>query len=1088
MKKRRLKISVFVLCVVVICAVLTLISVALSSFFADTTGHRLHSPLFEINGYTFGISDNPTVATLKTYYNHTITVKSASGTVLSDTQKPGTGATVLNANGRVIDILVMEGDLDGNGKVTSTDFVRARAAFLGLSLGASCAPGTANFAAADVNANGRIESNDYIRMRKYWLTQNSIARKEGEGAVLQDGTPAVYDIILFWGQSNNIGYSNVSSSVTMPGGFNRNDINSIYSFSEKTDIDVDILQNTYSECLVKTPIPSGIAYFYRALSDEMEEITPNTTILGDGWGDAESVSVPYNTWHGMRYDPSTGELVKYVHGQGPYLSLETSGAVNMIPEFCRSYYEATGHGVIVVNAGVGGAAIQEFLPVSDADHLALDGRNYLYEAMKENFLRARDGADIWLTGKGAVLGDSYWVSFQGESNVFDDTSSQSDRTAKDAYEVYFNRVISNLRNELDMRGGAIVETAFDINNAYAANGVQQIHNSQENIIAANPDVILGSDFVYNHYVPDIDVYYGNSDIFYSELRCQYSSLNYYKDSTGADMEYFTALERALLVTCHNNGNLIHFHSATLSQVGRECAYALADFFHTAEAPKANGDTLVSVSTDNGAYFTNAELPCKDTDLGDPFLMQNEENGRTVYYLLTTNNNTYRSEDLKNWTKLGAYVDVPDGYQYVWAPEIYRIDGRVYLFVTFVYWGNGYPFGTTSAGTVYYGCMDDLSGLTRGEKFHLIGEVDSGIELLNLRSNVGTDNEFQNRNHIDGHLFCDTDGKYYFYYKAEEGQEIYGVQMKLQSDGTFARLTVPSKLFSRLSEENINEGPFMMKNGNTYYMMYSIGSYTSSTYRVRCATSRHPLAGFERLSSGSVTDVLWGETPINIPYLDTYAQYYDSDHFIYGAGHHGILYTSEGEMYIIYHSANFNTDKASISWNGEHGVYRNQMYCRKVNFDRVLFTEDGTFCVNGPTPTYQPLISGTAVNGKTYYTLAADAYTVTAGKKDTASLTDGICASTKNVVPGYTVTHSVTVTTEADGLCDLWLYGYGNATDPDGMTITVRLNDSYRATVVCQTEGGRFKLQLPDIGTDIHKVELYFDAVTVLSEIQAVIAK
>ena len=50
----------------------------------------------------------------------------------------------------------------------------------------------------------------------------------------------VYDIILFWGQSNMVSHATQGSS--MPGNFSTDK----YNFSKETDIDIDILNNTKS--------------------------------------------------------------------------------------------------------------------------------------------------------------------------------------------------------------------------------------------------------------------------------------------------------------------------------------------------------------------------------------------------------------------------------------------------------------------------------------------------------------------------------------------------------------------------------------------------------------------------------------------------------------------------------------------------------------------------------------------------------------------------------------------------------------------------------------------------------------------------
>ena len=71
----------------------------------------------------------------------------------------------------------------------------------------------------------------------------------------------VYDIILFWGQSNMAGYSTTEGS--MPDGYSED----LYKFSKDTDIDIDILRTTKNESTVNTPLEEETAYIYKYLSN-----------------------------------------------------------------------------------------------------------------------------------------------------------------------------------------------------------------------------------------------------------------------------------------------------------------------------------------------------------------------------------------------------------------------------------------------------------------------------------------------------------------------------------------------------------------------------------------------------------------------------------------------------------------------------------------------------------------------------------------------------------------------------------------------------------------------------------------------------
>lgn len=187
---------------------------------------------------------------------------------------------------------------------------------------------------------------------------------KGKKDEVDAATGDVYDIILFWGQSQMVGYPTLD--VDMPSQY-WGDIMKRMLSAAHTNIDHDIISNTHSMSRVSTPLDSESAYIYKYLSNSFEEIQKDTHILGDGMSESE-----YNdgSFHGLTYNPSTGKLEKYIPGQSSHISIQTYGAVNMIPEFCRTYYEQTGHKVIAVTGAVGGAPIQTFLPKSDPNHMS----------------------------------------------------------------------------------------------------------------------------------------------------------------------------------------------------------------------------------------------------------------------------------------------------------------------------------------------------------------------------------------------------------------------------------------------------------------------------------------------------------------------------------------------------------------------------------------------------------------------------------------------------------------------------------------------------------------------------------------------
>ena len=186
----------------------------------------------------------------------------------------------------------------------------------------------------------------------------------------------------------------------------------------------------------------------------------------------------------------------------------------------------------------------------------------MYEAIIENY----KGAVNLAQEKGYNIGGKYWVNFQGESNIQSNADSSVNRNYD--YETYFLKFHKLLKNELGITKGAMVEVMLGTGEKERAVGNEQMYNTQEYLIRTNSDIILGSSYPYDHYVPDEETY--NSNAFSTKI---------YVDSSGQKIDYSTALERSYKTLCFippdDKSNFFHFHSAALSQIGRECATNLA---------------------------------------------------------------------------------------------------------------------------------------------------------------------------------------------------------------------------------------------------------------------------------------------------------------------------------------------------------------------------------------------------------------------------------------------------------------------------------------------------------------------------------
>ncbi len=107
---------------------------------------------------------------ISNFKNPTAIVLDSNGNIVSDSDICGTGYKVcLINNGEIVDSveLVVWGDVDGNGNVDSTDYLKIKSVFLeaqGLE--------GSQFLAGDVDGSNEIDSTDYIKLKSHFLSSN----------------------------------------------------------------------------------------------------------------------------------------------------------------------------------------------------------------------------------------------------------------------------------------------------------------------------------------------------------------------------------------------------------------------------------------------------------------------------------------------------------------------------------------------------------------------------------------------------------------------------------------------------------------------------------------------------------------------------------------------------------------------------------------------------------------------------------------------------------------------------------------------------------------------------------------------------
>ena len=218
----------------------------------------------------------------------------------------------------------------------------------------------------------------------------------------------------------------------------------------------------------------------------------------------------------------------------------------------------------------------------------------------------------------------------------------------------------------------------------------------------------------------------------------------------------------------------------------------------------------------------------------------------TYYLYATGDNVsyhvYTSADLVHWTKKGR-VFAP-GEKGVWAPDVFvdPTDGAFYL---------------------YYTVQQRI-----------------GVAVAS-----GPEGPFKDRaklcdQAIDAHLFRDDDGALYLYYVQFPGFRITVQRMKtpLEKEGEPIEVLRPTEPWEKKSGA-VTEGPFLLKQRGTYYLVYSGTGANSPNYAVGYATSKSPTGPFLKYPANPI--ICRGDG-------------------VYGPGHGCVTRDAKGGLWHVYH--------------------------------------------------------------------------------------------------------------------------------------------------------------------------------------------
>lgn len=217
---------------------------------------------------------------------------------------------------------------------------------------------------------------------------------------------------------------------------------------------------------------------------------------------------------------------------------------------------------------------------------------------------------------------------------------------------------------------------------------------------------------------------------------------------------------------------------------------------------------------------------------------------------------YTSSNLKDWKlspKLALHKKNTTETQKFWAPEVLKKDNKYYMFY--------------SANEHIYVAVSD----------HPLGPF-----------RQVTPQPLLEHGSIDCSPYIDDDGRaYLFFVYFHKGNEIYSAE--LTNDWLHLKPETMHKCLSvsqswetdeQFPNNNINEGPCIIKKDGIYYLSYSANHYLSKKYGVGYATSKSINGPWVKYSGNPILQNALGRN---------------------GTGHHSFFTNKKGKMMMIYHA-------------------------------------------------------------------------------------------------------------------------------------------------------------------------------------------
>lgn len=233
-------------------------------------------------------------------------------------------------------------------------------------------------------------------------------------------------------------------------------------------------------------------------------------------------------------------------------------------------------------------------------------------------------------------------------------------------------------------------------------------------------------------------------------------------------------------------------------------------------------------------INNSTIGGGNGNVGDPFVMR--WNGKYYMYYTGTGVRCWTSDDLSKWEYVGTVAD-PAVTKTAYAPEVTYYNGYFYMYTSPA--GNGHYVLRSKSPTGYFEAVTGNLGMS-----------------------------------IDGSVFIDDDGKWYFY--RADGSGIIAHEMT--SPTTFKSGAVSTDPM----ENTWTEGPMVVKYNGVYFMTYCGNHFLSPGYRINYAysTAKKPV----RFKTPSSNPLLVGTTTVK------------------GIGHNSLVLGPDlDSYYMVYHT-------------------------------------------------------------------------------------------------------------------------------------------------------------------------------------------